>query len=306
MKGGYLNKSYIIKGDEGKFFLQEINKDRDIKKEIGVLSFLRYHGFTAVPQVIKNKDIMFGDKRYIVTNFIKGYSPAKFNDLSLKQIEEAGRNLAILHKHLKRFSCEKTSSHNTATFERAIRICQEVLKKISEKDVWDRFDMHVLEVIDLKIHLLKNYNRERLDKKISKCPQIFCHGDYHGANLIFKNDKIVGVVDWEYFGYDYRIWEVARSMSFICDIDYTGSMLGPISFRKARRYLKAYDSVLPLTKEEKDVMVDILKFKSLCSCFVLEKHYLENTKSCDIFLPKKPSNWFWWIKHGNDFKEKVL
>ena len=100
-----------------------------------------------------------------------------------------------------------------------------------------------------KLSLLNDFDETQIHENLARCPKHFCHGDYHGANLIFSDqesnkNQVIGIVDWEYFGYDYRIWEVARSMAFICDIDYNGSMVGPIDFDKALLYLQTYNLLL--------------------------------------------------------------
>jgi len=308
--GGYLNESFIISTKEGKFFLQQTNKKlrKNIVAEINVLEFLGEKKFPTV-YLVKNRSDKYltldGDDYYLLSKFIEGHSPVKFNDLSAAQLVEAAKTLAIYHKIIENYSAPKINNPNTASKDEAIKICSEVKEILGgEKKNIDSFDTQIKEIIDKKLSLLYDL---KLPDKLSKCPQLFCHGDYHGANLIFNPEgKIVGIVDWEFFGYDYRIWEVMRSMSFICDIDYTGSMVGPIDMNKAYKYLKTYTELYPLTQDEFDVMIELIKYKSICCCFVIEQHYLKGNKETDVFLPKKKDNWFWWLENKALFKKKVV
>ena len=95
-------------------------------------------------------------------------------------------------------------------------------------------------------------------------------------------------------------------MSFICDINYTGSMAGPIDFNKAFLYLNSYMKENQLTRSELDVIVPLLQYKAVCCCFTLEKHYLNNDDRADIFYPKMSADWFWWLDYGQKFQEQVI
>ena len=308
--GGYLNNSFVVTANNNFFFLQEINKNRNLLLENAVLLYLKKLDFP-VPEIVKTKQNLicsyFNNKKMILTRYIEGYSPIKFNDLSLNQIIQAAKKLAEFHKLMLKFDFEKISRLNVSTKQEAINICSKVKIIIKNKFELDKIDLQISKIIDDKINLLQKYNESDLFNGLEKCLKIFCHGDYHGANLIFnEEDNIIGVVDWEFFGYDYRVWEVLRSMAFICDINYTGSLVGPIDFCKARIYLKAYNDIFPLTNHELDIMTELIQYKSLCCCFVLEKHYLEISKTCDIFIPKKSSHWFWWIENVGKFKKEVV
>jgi Ser/Thr protein kinase RdoA (MazF antagonist) len=309
--GGYLNNSWIVTTNKSKYFLQETNqiKRKFISQEIKVLEYLQTKNFPNL-KFIKNtqgKKITFLDKSFILlSEFIEGFSPNKFNNLSINQITNAAITLAKYHKVMEDYPIPEHKVSNTPNRVEALSICNGVKEKIKNKTILDNFDKEILEIIDKKIDLLQNFKIDKLER-LKECPKIFCHGDYHGANLIFnKNEKVIGIVDWELSGKGYRIWEVLRSMSFLCDIDYNGSMIGPIDFKKALKYLQAYHNSYPLTELEISLALELIQFKSLCSCFIIDMHYNYNRKDTDIFKPNKPSHWFWWIENGQLFKKEVL
>jgi len=304
--GGYLNKNIVVEADEGIFFLQGVeNNKRPVEEEVKVINFLRGKNFP-VSKMITNKNgnilTFWNSQKYLLSEFIEGHSPNQFNDLNDKHLVNAAKSLAKLHQLLANYEGVPFSNPNTALPHEAKKICQNVKEIIQKKINWNQIDLHVNKIISRKINLLNNL--PKID--LSNCPKQFVHGDYHGANLIFdENDEVKGIVDWEYFGHDYRIWEVVRSMAFICDIDYTGSLAGPIDLEKARKYLQAYDEINPLTDEEIKIIPDILEYQAICCVFSLEQHYLKQRSECDIFLPKKPENWFWFVDNKDKIDKEV-
>jgi Ser/Thr protein kinase RdoA (MazF antagonist) len=47
-----------------------------------------------------------------------------------------------------------------------------------------------------------------------KLPHVIIHGDYHGDNLLFKNDHIVGVVDYDKARWQPRVVELAEALIY--------------------------------------------------------------------------------------------
>lgn len=43
-----------------------------------------------------------------------------------------------------------------------------------------------------------------------RLPSVFCHGDYHPMNMIWGNDRIACVIDWEFSGYKNEIYDMAN------------------------------------------------------------------------------------------------
>jgi homoserine kinase type II len=41
-------------------------------------------------------------------------------------------------------------------------------------------------------------------------PVVFCHGDFHPLNVIWSEDGIKSVIDWEFLGYKPEVYDVAN------------------------------------------------------------------------------------------------
>lgn len=49
----------------------------------------------------------------------------------------------------------------------------------------------------------------------SQLPQVFCHGDFHPANILWGKRTIAGVIDWEFSGFDFILYDAALAFGCI-------------------------------------------------------------------------------------------
>lgn len=56
------------------------------------------------------------------------------------------------------------------------------------------------------IAFVEDYLKHNKPQNVNKC---FCHGDFHYANVLWKNKKIVGVLDWELSGIGNKEFDIA-------------------------------------------------------------------------------------------------
>lgn len=60
-----------------------------------------------------------------------------------------------------------------------------------------------------------------------KLPVAFCHGDYHPLNVIWSNDDIKCVIDWEFCGFKSELYDVANLIGCI-GVENPQSLLGEL------------------------------------------------------------------------------
>lgn len=46
-------------------------------------------------------------------------------------------------------------------------------------------------------------------------PVTFCHGDFHPLNILWSQNSILGVIDWEFSGYKPRLYDIANMLGCI-------------------------------------------------------------------------------------------
>lgn len=69
------------------------------------------------------------------------------------------------------------------------------------------FDIPTLEYLKKqKIDFVYSYLQENKPAHINEC---FCHGDFHYANILWKNRKLVAVLDWELSGIGNKEFDIA-------------------------------------------------------------------------------------------------
>jgi homoserine kinase type II len=59
-----------------------------------------------------------------------------------------------------------------------------------------------------RIRPVADYILSRYDD-FSRLPRVFCHGDFHPGNVLWGKQKIAGVIDWEFSGFDFLLYDAA-------------------------------------------------------------------------------------------------
>lgn len=152
-------------------------KDSNILKEIKTIKDLN---FEFIPKIIDYDK----NGKFIITKEIDGeqlsYILQTSKDKTNNYMFEYGRTLAQIH--LTQIDCENV-----------------IHRKF--------FDIPTINYLkEYKIDFIYNYLTENKPKDINKC---FCHGDFHYANVLWKDKKIVGVLDWELCGIGNKEFDIA-------------------------------------------------------------------------------------------------
>jgi homoserine kinase type II len=62
---------------------------------------------------------------------------------------------------------------------------------------------------------IRTFVAERLKPIHDTLPVAFCHGDFHPLNIIWGEDRINSVIDWEFMGYKPELFDVANIVGCI-------------------------------------------------------------------------------------------
>ena len=170
-KGIYENKETFC-------FIKYASKpDSDINKEINTIQSL---GFDFLPRIIDYDK--YG--KYIVTEEIVGerlsYILQTTKNKSIDYMFEYGKTLAQIHTTS--INCEKVEHRKF-------------------------FDIPNIEYIkEHNIEYVLDFLVNNKPEQINEC---FCHGDFHYANVLWKDKKLVGVLDWELCGIGNKEFDIA-------------------------------------------------------------------------------------------------
>ena len=105
------------------------------------------------------------------------------------------------------------------------------------------------------------------------------HGDYHEANLFFKEREISHVFDWERAAPGNPRVELARVVMF-SGLDKQLRDPGGVG----RGIIQGYQRAHPLTREELEEGFNLFFRKQAYNAWVEEFHYLEGSRKSDHFL----------------------
>lgn len=87
-------------------------------------------------------------------------------------------------------------------------------------------------------------------------PHTVIHGDIHRDNILFTNDEVLALLDYDQATWDARIVDIADALvAFTTTTDKSGKMMwglfqGPLDEEQATRFVEAYTTVFPLTAAE--------------------------------------------------------
>ena len=92
------------------------------------------------------------------------------------------------------------------------------------------------------MELLRNFPQYHFEVSRLTCGNT--HGDYQISQLLWKDNRIAGVIDWTCACVHPYIWEIVRSYIFMA----TECKNGEIDIEALIQYIKEYQSIAPLNR----------------------------------------------------------
>lgn len=216
LEGGFANFNFQLNTSKGLFFLRIhdlINDIESIKKEHKLINFLEKNNFkTAKVNLTKLNNSCFAFENKVITLFtwIDGEPINKINSNIIKQVAQT---LAKYHKIVKNFkedipkwglsikqTTKETINHQIVGFVDIIfedMPWEKSAYKILEKrEKINEYEKYMIENKDFLQQIRKNiidlHNRINFQEK-----PIIIHGDYWKNNILFKENTLVGVIDFD-------------------------------------------------------------------------------------------------------------
>ncbi len=242
---GSVNTVYLLETPRGRHLLRidEVKGELDVKRELELLLFLRKHGFPCPQPVADRRGHYYrlvDGKCYSVYRYVDGniLQPKR---LSLAQLEAAGRVLADLHTIGKNY---KKCIDNRFSYERIASLWAEV------RDRLPSYFRRIVRTLDDEADYLRHYLETKLPKGI-------IHGDLFNDNLVFKQDKVAVLLDFEAACRGKFIYDLATAVNALC-FDGDGYQL-----KRFEALLAGYESLRPLSLAEWDAFPNELRFSAI-------------------------------------------
>lgn len=268
------SKNFFVLSSKGTFVLKITNKSKP-EQLTQICKILNYCHKNKIPVLkpIKNKQkkyVDYNNKSY-VTTYQKGI---KFNG-SKQQLKHVAKNLAKLHYVLN----EMPIKYNFRTNQKYWKVINSKdlikIKNIIIKKSNDKLDNKILKEIDLIISASKK--REKFKQNLSKSnfKKQLVHHDIHPDNIIFKNNKVVAILDFNSM----------RKGLQIDDIAFAGFRFATFKLSNINEVKKLLNIFVDTYKQHYDLdkkSIEFLNYFILDQIlsrlsFIIQKRYLANS-----------------------------
>lgn len=280
---GFLSENHILSDSAKKYFLKKYRFD-DPNRIAEIHSVKKYFSAGGIPVILPlplldGKTFFEHDGGYYtVFPFVDGRHIER-SKLSEAAIVSLGKMLGRIHLLGKQAKLPISNEFKIDTDENTFKKIDEILGKIVEIKNPTEVDKVALDNVMMKKRLLLQ-NKVNLENSGLVSDHLI-HGDYLDHNVFFdENDDVKWVFDFEKTSYSPRTYELFRSMMY-CILS-ADAQKGDLE--NARKYVSAYSSVYPISKEEIKKGLELYFSKSIHSFWVETEHYLKGNTRVDHFL----------------------
>jgi len=258
LEKGVVNINWIVKTSQGKYVLRKImhpQKIEDLKFELDYLSYLKEHNFLyRIPIPIKTKNkkdfLKFKGSYFWLYEYIEGRAIKRFG---YSELRECARMMAVYHKIVA--SSALDNKHGSEVFSRksVLKELEKFRAQILEKNKQDRKDRIFLKESSVLIPLMKSLDA----REYSKLPRYPLHRDINPENILWKNKKLVGLIDFENIGTmnDTVIKDISVMLQYSCR---DRKQKHKLNLRLAKFFLNEYKKHGQLTDKEIEFLPDVI------------------------------------------------
>jgi Ser/Thr protein kinase RdoA (MazF antagonist) len=280
---GFLSDNYFLSDSTKRFFLKKYRFDSP-NRIVEVHSSKKYFANGGIPVILPialsngNTFFEYDGAYYALFPFVDGKHIER-SELTEASIISLGQMLGKIHLLGKGSKLIIDDRFKIKNEEKTSKEIEDILVKISEISQLDDFDKVALEDIQMKKELLLK-NSITFENFGLSCDHLI-HGDYLDHNVFFdEDDNVKWVFDFEKTNYSPRTYEIFRSMVYgLLSADVTEADL-----ENARKYIDAYSSVYPISKDEMKRGLQLYFVKTIRGFWVESEHYLKGNTRVDHFL----------------------
>lgn len=230
--------SYVISTGTGRYYLKQYRKRGFTEKALLLVEFLRGKGYPCVEIIRSNDgelDVVSKGKRFSLFRLLEGHT---INRLTYRNAYQLGKYLGRLHVTAINFKMEK--AYVTYNYFRGL-----FLKNCRKR-------------MPARVRRGMEFMRENLDamRFPERLPKSICHEEFTNEHVLFRNGKVVGVIDWDIAGPNHMFYDLGSSMysAFYYDKGFH------LSFSALKGIIAGYSSERKLTDWERGHLYEALLF----------------------------------------------
>lgn len=125
----------------------------------------------------------------------------------------------------------------------------------------------------------RSWLASRVDEHVAPCSDVqVIHGDYHDANLLYRGNEVVGVIDWDKAGSRSASEEAIRCVHFSFGLDIAMST----------EFFDGYRSRRPLTNDQLDAAAARCAYERDRSIWMFEELYIHGNERVRPLISERP------------------
>lgn len=245
MEGGQANSSYKINTDRGIFILSvcdEKNKD-EVAYLTSILSHLNKHGFpTSRPVAARDGSFLIEHENKPV--YVKHYVVGEMvRDLSQEMLVQLGAVVSVLHSIPPVTNMPTLFPYGLETFTELTGIAHPYCSWLNER---------------------RDFLQQAIDPDMRKG---LIHGDIYWDNLLFLNNKLTAVLDFEEACYYYTLYDLG-----VCVIGCCSGHQG-LETAKVQALLRGYQQQNRLTDHERAQLKVFIEYAGVAGSYWRFRQY---------------------------------
>jgi homoserine kinase type II len=299
---GHVNEKWVLTTKGGQYVLKRrhtsLSQPTLVQAQHALVGHLCDLGFPA-PAFVRTHDgntfLEHGGDVYELQEFVPG---VPFSAAQPSHLTEAARTLGTYHNAVRGFDHEVL--HRSAERYGAAALSGIVRRLLQSWQPSMQPELRTL-TEQLEEHIQHIALR---DRRLGQLSELVIHGDFHGANLLFQENRIVGVVDYDLAHWCTRAMEVAEAIIAFCTDPAT--MLehivypGALDLEVVSRFVTAYLAVAPLSELEIRALPDMIRTIWLCASLDPPLEPPLSRSSAPKALPEILMLADWALEHGSE------
>jgi homoserine kinase type II len=258
---GFVNENWVLETTRGRYFLKRrhphlCNPDV-IRAQHALIAHLRGAGFPA-PAVLPTASgasflVLHGDC-YEIQEYIEG---APYDHASPAHFREAALMLGRYHRHVQSFApqvlCNQGELYSPEVLSTNLAHLTRAWELEQDRDLASIARQLAAHAADLATRFARH----------GALPRLVIHGDYYAGNLLFEDDRIVGVVDYDKARWQPRVVELAEALIYFASprpghlrhLVYPGTL----NLESFARFLHHYAHAATLDESEDHALPDYVR-----------------------------------------------
>lgn len=256
---GFVNETAFVQTSEGRFVVRRNHRrlteasHRYRHKLIAWLHTNRFPTPAILPSCTGETLLELDGRSYEVMEFVKGDD---FNSGHLQELHSVGAMLARYHVLVQHFPPPPETA--------LLRYCPQnmlgLTELLLERDVMGEL-IDLLGQYDLRAAGLRKILS---DDTYRALPHLVIHGDIHRDNLLFAQDQVVALLDYDQVAWDTPLADLADALVAFASVDKPktitwGVFPGPLHEGRVEQLLTGYASIARLSPTEIDMLPILLE-----------------------------------------------